>query len=236
MKKFFHIICVIFFSVSIFSTYAQENVTDSSIANKDELASSLEIISAQPSASRVVEVTFNENVVLDSVRVTVENQKTKQFVKVKEYLYSEYGNTVVKVILWENLDVNTTYTLIVNSVISEKNNTIKDGIDAIRDFITPDKFAEDAMSFDAPSNEAAVIIDNNSTPSNEIEDKNANTTVVTQEISNESQVNNKWESHETNSIKDTKELPTAGSETIILFVLFLVTALVILGALRKKSV
>ena len=221
MQKIFALIVSLFIAFSVLSVSAQsENV----ITEQQEITT-LNIISVQPVGPRLIDVTFNEDIDIASVRVVVENQKTRENIRVTSYDYSEFGNTVVRVSLATDLETSTTYTLIVNSVISVNNNTIKDGIDAIRDFLTPAKFSEESIEFSAPTNNTAIIVDDDTTVSTET----TATGMVVETL----------ETTATGSLDadllDSAELPSTGVGTQILVLMFLMVVVAVAITTRKKA-
>lgn len=112
--------------------------------------------------TKTLDISFNEPIDTNTVRVTISEQSTRANVRVGEYTGGTDQNTV-RVSLLDLLDPNTDYTLTINTAMSMNGQTINAGVDAIRDFHTPSSLGNATGSsvpseLNAPTNTSAVTV------------------------------------------------------------------------------
>jgi hypothetical protein len=105
-----------------------------------------------------VTIAFNQDVVLESVRVRITKQSDGSNVKIDTITGSLLGKNTVTVNLGDLLEPTTAYKITIVSAISESNVVIKDGADALREFSTPALLKKSTPEFNAPANPNAVMV------------------------------------------------------------------------------
>lgn len=225
MKKitsFFLFVTLLFLPISIF---AQEDIFESAPNQTIASTTNLTLISVNSQAANILELAFNRPIEVDSVRITIENQTTREIFTVKKYYGNEYLN-VVLVELDREMTVSTAYRLTVNTATATDGNSISVGVDAIREFVTPAVFhletTEKTEVAPAVTPEPAPQVVNNS--------QNTQSRVVPAEVP-------KTTTTSTGSadLDAGKVLPATGLEfTLFLLAAGIIGAMLMVGT-RKKS-
>ena len=105
-----------------------------------------------------ITVTFNQNIIRESVRVRVAKQSDESNIRIESS--DEATDTLaMSVTLTDVLEADTAYKMTIISAISEAGVIIKDGADGIKEFTTPVDLVIFAPELNAPSNPNAVMID-----------------------------------------------------------------------------
>lgn len=149
MKNFIisaYIFLIAFFTFGMNLVSAQDLNPNASQNQKNYL----EIISVRPIYSQEIELIFSEAIDISSLRALIENVITRESVEIREYLPAKSDNAV-RIILQNPLQANASYRITVTSVISKTGKTISIGMDAIREFVSPNSL-EAAPTQDAPEN------------------------------------------------------------------------------------
>lgn len=218
---------------SIVSVVAQEEATKTETTTDKSATQSLSITMVDAVSPNKVDLYFSEVVDIDSLRVTIDNQTTKDEVKVLNYQQSDVIPEVVHVILDSSLSASESYKLTVNSVISKNGNTIVEGIDAIRDFVTPAVFNEASTTLNAPDNPNAVVI-GGSTTSTTTETNNGEVVTTTETENNSVTTTTEETKTEETKPASTDNLPATGTETAVYFVMIAAILFVIMFSARKR--
>lgn len=219
MKLFFRLFVAIIFSFNfLVSVSAQEE-------NK------LGITMVDAVAPNKIDIYFTEAIEPESLRVTVENQTTKNFLNVVNYESSTEVDWLNHIYLDSDLSESTAYKLTVNSVISKNGSTITEGIDAIRDFVTPARFLNDSVDvLNAPDNKTAIVVETNEstvTPEVETTTSTENTTIDSDIVTENATKENKP--------ANTDNLPATGMETGIYIIAILAILTIIMFSSRKRA-
>lgn len=199
-----------------------------SLVNSQEItANSLSINMVDAVSPNKIDIYFSEAIESDSLRVSIENQTDKNFLDISEYKKSENIAWLSHIYLKSPLKESTAYKLTVNSVISTNGNTISEGIDAIRDFVTPARFVESEI-LNAPDNNTAVSVES-------ISEESISTGEVIQSKNEiETIVENANNSGSTNSPTPTDNLPSTWVETgIYILAILFVLSIIMVSAKRK---
>lgn len=199
-----------------------------SLVNSQEITSnSLSINMVDAVSPNKIDIYFSEAIESDSLRVSIENQTDKNFLDISEYKKSENIAWLSHIYLKSPLKESTAYKLTVNSVISTNGNTISEGIDAIRDFVTPARFVESEI-LNAPDNNTAVSVE-------PISEEIISTGEVIQSKNEiETIVENTNNSGSTNSPTPTDNLPSTWVETgIYILAILFVLSIIMVSAKRK---
>lgn len=199
-----------------------------SLVNSQEITSnSLSINMVDAVSPNKIDIYFSEAIESDSLRVSIENQTDKNFLDISEYKKSENIAWLSHIYLKSPLKESTAYKLTVNSVISTNGNTISEGIDAIRDFVTPARFVESEI-LNAPDNNTAVSVE-------PISEEIISTGEVIQSKNEiETIVENTNNSGSTNSPTPTDNLPSTWVETgIYILAILFVLSIIMISAKRK---
>lgn len=199
-----------------------------SLVNSQEItANSLSINMVDAVSPNKIDIYFSEAIESDSLRVSIENQTDKNFLDISEYKKSENIAWLSYIYLKSPLKESTAYKLTVNSVISTNGNTISEGIDAIRDFVTPARFVESEI-LNAPDNNTAVSVES-------ISEESISTGEVIQSKNEiETIVENANNSGSTNSPTPTDNLPSTWVETgIYILAILFVLSIIMVSAKRK---
>lgn len=221
--KFFLKFALLLTSLSFFvNVSAQEIVQPTN--NKAE-SDWLRIDMVDSLSSNQVDIYFTEPVDINSVSAVIENQATKETVKVVWYEQSETVKWLVHVNLDSKLNTSTPYKITVKSVTSTSWNTIVEGIDAIRDFVTPANFY-DENSLNAPNNPSATVIETTNT------DKKENSENLDNKKDDK---NNIVKPDNKKPSKTTNNLPSTGVETSIYILAAILSILAIMIVTRKKA-
>lgn len=114
-------------------------------------ATTLSVTQVNPVSPREIDVTFSEPIKITTLRVTLENQITRDMVGVSGYHETTNPN-VARVELSSEMATSATYKITVNTVTATSGATISAGIDATKEFVTPARFYEDEIDLTAPSN------------------------------------------------------------------------------------
>lgn len=114
-------------------------------------ATTLSVTQVNPVSPREIDVTFSEPIKITTLRVTLENQITRDMVGVSGYHETTNPN-VARVELSSEMATSATYKITVNTVTATSAATISAGIDATKEFVTPARFSEDEIDLTAPSN------------------------------------------------------------------------------------
>lgn len=143
MKNFLIAIFSIFFGLSlIVPAFAQDNTPE-----QDELVitSVKEDIQQNTDGTynTIINIYFNKPVDRDSVRVLVENLKTREDIKINEIKQLEGKQANVWLIPVKNLDPNTPYKVTVSTATATTWETIRAGVNAIAEFTSRDITDED---------------------------------------------------------------------------------------------
>ena len=203
------------------TTAADAGSTDSSLA-----ISTVDVVDAN-----TLLLTFNQSIVVDSVRVTVTNQTSRENVRVSSpngYTPADNSDAGVVVHLDGTLTPSTAYVLTVNTAISTDNQVISAGVDAIRDFMAPATFGSDmtmpppvipgnGTQYNAPTNTSAVT-----TPP-----PTTTTTTVTSPTSTGT--------GDTSAVDNAQALPVTGVDSMLILFVVLVIAAVLIG-IKKRAV
>lgn len=96
------------------SLFADETTSDDS----------LRILEVKSPRENTVNIVFSDEIEIESVRVTIMNQDTKDNVRVESYNPVESDTRAVEVKIRDVLKPSTAYILTVNTAISQKNQTI----------------------------------------------------------------------------------------------------------------
>lgn len=239
MKKFIAILSLLFLFVgNVFSVSAQ---TDSA----------LKIMNVQAKFADQIDIGFNQEVDTSTLRVTIENTLLHTFVIVSNYEPKLDDAKTISIKLGENLQSSATYKLTINSAISTSGQTISAGIDAIREFVTPDKFtSRDTASSTAITSTTKTDLNASTGTSAPISKTDSQTTISTGNTTSSSLSQTPSKTGATTStVTDTKsasgssalkssevkELPTTGSEAIILLVFSIILASFIIFARSRKA-
>lgn len=216
--KVFKIIFTLIFLFANFSLVNSQEITTNSL--------SINMVDAV--SPNKIDIYFSEAIESDSLRVSIEDQTNKNFLDITEYKKSENIAGLNHIYLSSPLKESTAYKLTVNSVISTNGNTISEGIDAIRDFVTPARFVESEI-LNAPDNNTAVSVE---IPSEE----NISTEESVQpKIDTETKTGSTNNSGSTNSPTPTDNLPSTGVETGIYILAILVVLSIIMVSAKRKA-
>lgn len=224
------IVAIFIFLVLVFSPnslFAQENVLESAPNQTIASTTNLALISVNPKTANILEVAFNKPVQIDSVRVTIENQATREMFTIKNYSADARQNVILAE-LDREMPVSTAYRLTVNTATATDGNSISMGVDAIREFVTPAVFYADVIEKTeiAPTVTPTPVVQatNNS--------QNTPSTVVSAEAPKTSTATTSTGSADLDA---EKVLPATGLEfTIFLLVAAIIGAMLMVGT-RKKS-
>lgn len=212
MKKFFFYFIAIIFAFTPLSLFAQT------------ASSNLSLLSVDAKNQTEIELIFNKNIKIDSLRVTVENQNTRELLPVKQY-FSTVDEKIARVQLEKELLTSSPYRLTVNTATATDGNSISTGVDAVREFVTPAVFNNDFIELEAPSNPTLPT-------TNTIPTQNPEPTIVPENPKVEPETNK--EAQTKTPLENEKVLPATGLE----FTIFLLTSgllgMMFAFAARKK--
>lgn len=210
------------------SLFADETTSDDS----------LRILEVKSPRENTVNIVFSDEIEIESVRVTIMNQDTKDNVRVESYNPVESDTRAVEVKIRDVLKPSTAYILTVNTAISQKNQTISAWVDAIRDFTTPAHFEGTDMSdggWDTPETPPPVT-DNpprDIVPPANVDFPSAQNipsdTHATEEQNTDSQ------NTHTGATPQAEALPETGASTVLLAFALAAVILIVLISFRRKA-
>lgn len=196
---------------------------------------SLRIVEVSPLSSGKIRVLFSDAIETESVRVSVSDQDTKENVRVDTYKAVDDMTHAVDVLMKDELKTKTAYVLTVNTAISHNNHTIRAGVDAIRDFITPASFLDTETP--QPESETAAL---NIPP---VDRANEWSEGLIPDIDFQSPGSSPWFQDEASSIasgssdlatSQPEELPATGASSIFIALALAAVILIITGSLRRR--
>ena len=169
-----------------------------------------------------IALTFNQNIRIESVRIRVIDQATNESVKIASITGSS-NKSVATILTAAPLTPGASYVLTITSALSDTNQTIKAGVDSIREFTVPLNIP--GITLNAPANPSAVIAATNTsavtpkpvTPQPVVPVVNPPTTVETPVVP-----------------KDVPALPVTGAPTVIMILMAGLIAYSLLR-IRKKA-
>lgn len=165
-------------------------------------------------------LTFNQPIKTDSVRVAIENQTTKESLKIAQYIPIQ-DTSSVEIVLENNLETSTSYRLTVNTATSLDEKTISAGVNAIKEFISPSQFASDIAVAKPQVNISAT--------------STASTIQVKESAVSAESMNSFTKTSSESSSKEPEVLPATGLETTIFFAIAAILAIFILGISHKRK-
>ncbi len=137
MRSIIAFLFSIFLSFSLVAgAFAQDGIADPMMPFSSASQTSLMIADTNVLDAKTVDISFSDPIDVQTVRVTIANQATRENVRVGSYTGTMDKN-VVRVLLQDALISDTDYTLTINTAMSTEGQTINAGVDAIRDFRSP---------------------------------------------------------------------------------------------------
>jgi hypothetical protein len=154
MLRIFSLIFIFVFSMAGSSlSYAVDANT-----NTDTIAElSLKTVTVLDSAS--MRVSFSDNVDLSSLVLKIVKQSDSSSVSIDDIIEVADTPDSVDVILKDELEEGSSYTLTVLAAIGTSGSTIIDGAGALREFVTPSPLKKASATLNAPPNPSAVTVD-----------------------------------------------------------------------------
>lgn len=228
MKKIFRFcvqICLFIGILSIIPTFAQSNntlvVEQISIASKNQ-----------------INVVFNDQIDASTIRVSIQNQITNESFSPSQTRIKTGNSNIIELLFASDLNTSTTYKLTIISAISKNGKTISAGVDAVKEFITPQDFPKIATPVISQQNTSQA--QNTSSVSGSVEAINNEWKNQTGNVSGE----NIWTSQSTTDDKNTpkplpssnaKELPTTGAEVFIFLIFSIIISSIIIWLKNRKA-
>jgi len=204
--------------------------SEAPVATTTSAKSDLTIVSVEATDANKIDITFNQPIDINSVRVTLVDQATRQNVRVTDYAKSHLGDRSVQVNLLNDLSANTAYILTVNTAMSLTNDTISAGVDAIREFTTG-TFSSGEPEFNAPSNPNVAVATGTTSTNTPASSTGTNTTMSP--LSGATASGN-TDTTQSGSTTLAQELPATGFDAVFLLLgVLLVVGLVFMT--RKRA-
>ncbi len=167
--------------------------------------------------SKKVRITFSDGIDMTSIVLKISKQSDNSSIVISDMALVKNIPESVDLILSEDLEEWSSYTLTVQAAIGTSGSTIIDGAGALKEFVTPSPLKKANPVLNAPANPGAVLSDNETkvTPDPVTSDGENSTIVPEEEVP-----------------VPTEELPLTGMNPLIFLVLILPFAYIFL---RKKN-
>ncbi len=103
-----------------------------------------------------ITLTFNQDVIRESVRVRVTKQSDEQSVRIESFTGGSDAKSI-NITLSDTIETSTSYKMTIISAISDAGIIIKDGADGIKEFTTQTTLKKYSLTLSAPTNPTAVM-------------------------------------------------------------------------------
>jgi hypothetical protein len=138
--------------VSSLSAASGDSITGTSLPIEKPLL----VAEITPVDDSHITLTFNQDVIRESVRVRVTKQSDESNVRIESFTGGADAKSI-SVTLADTLETSTSYKMTIISAISDAGIIIKDGADGIQEFTTPTTLKKYSLTLNAPTNPTAVM-------------------------------------------------------------------------------
>jgi hypothetical protein len=155
MSRLLYVVAIIVSSLVFSTAMAAETATG--IAPTDTTSSPLPLFldTVEVNTTQALSLGFNQSIRIESIRIRIIDQSTNESIKVSSITGSTMSPNIAVISTSTALVPGGAYVLTITSALSISDQTIKAGVDSIREFTAPMSIAPPVLN--APPNPTAVV-------------------------------------------------------------------------------